>query len=176
MATFALLLQFCALCLSSNAAHVTNNNRANEDPFENDEFSADLMIGQKDHRTSNLLRHRHLQTSAQHRGRSVLTFLYLTVFGLCFMTPIFYCFRRFLEDRAVRRRLVALELQGLQAALSQSENNLGNAINLEESRASKRKYIEERRARILQLFAPVRRVSTDRPAFALTAIVHSTFE
>jgi hypothetical protein len=46
-----------------------------------------------------------------------------------------------------------LELAGMSQALEHSEQNR------DETRAARRKYREERRARILQLFVPVRLVS-----------------
>ena len=107
------------------------------------------------------------------RTRTVLTFLYLSVLGMCFLTPVLYYVRLHCEERAVRRRLQAMEVRGLETVLSRSErgffggvlggggstNNDNNSQNAEESRAARRKYIAERRARILQLFAPVRVVS-----------------
>ena len=114
------------------------------------------------------------------RGRTVLTFLYLSVLGMCFMTPVLYYFRLHCEERGVQRRLQALEdtnttttrsrrgpngtlvviggsggLAG--ASFSSSSNaNPNNNTNSEESRAARRKYLAERKARIVQLIAPVR--------------------
>lgn len=86
--------------------------------------------------------------SSQSRGRTVLTILYLCVLGLCFVVPVFYYFRLHCFEENVRREL---ELD-FTTALEQSE------LHREESRAARRKYIEERRARIVQLFGPVRMV------------------
>ena len=85
------------------------------------------------------------------RGRTVLTILYLCVLGLCFVVPVFYYFRLHCFEEHARREL---ELD-FTNALEQSEQHR------EESRAARRKYIEERRARIVQLFGPVRMVSDE---------------
>ena len=87
-----------------------------------------------------------------HRGRTVLTVLYLCVLGLCFVVPVFYYFRMHCEERNARR-IREIEIAGITQALEQSENQ-----HREESRAARRKYREERRARIIQLFASVRMV------------------
>ena len=92
---------------------------------------------------------RHLNET---RGQAVLTFMYLCVLGLCFMTAVVYFCRMQWEERYLRR-LREHELGAIRSALAQSE-----ATQREESRAVQRKYIEERRARILQLFVPVRMV------------------
>ena len=81
-----------------------------------------------------------------------MTVLYLCVLGLCFVVPIFYYFRMHCEERTARR-MRELEIAALEQSLEQSEN-----VHREESRAARRKYREERRARIIQLFAPVRMV------------------
>lgn len=86
---------------------------------------------------------------SQSRGRTVLTILYLCVLGLCFVVPVFYYFRLHCFEENARREL---ELD-FTTALEQSEQHR------EESRAARRKYIEERRARIVQLLGPVRMVS-----------------
>lgn len=93
---------------------------------------------------------RELSATRAERGRTVLTVVYLCILGLCFMTPIlYYCRLQF--DERYSQRLRDLEAAGLSAALERS-------VNREESRAVRRKYIEERRARIIQLFVPVRMV------------------
>jgi len=89
-------------------------------------------------------------TSQQSRGRTVLTILYLCVLGLCFVVPVFYYFRLHCFEESARREL---ELD-FTAALQESEQHR------EEHRAARRKYLEERRARIVQLFGPVRMVRT----------------
>lgn len=86
------------------------------------------------------------------RGQAVLTFMYLCVLGICFMTAVVYFCRMQWEERFLRR-LRENELSAIRSAMVQSENT-----QRDESRAVQRKYIEERRARILQLFAPVRMV------------------
>ena len=86
-----------------------------------------------------------------------MTILYLCVLGLCFVVPVFYYFRMHCEERHARR-MRELEMAGMREALEQSEQNR------EESRAVRRKYREERRARIVQLFDPVRLVSCN-PSF-----------
>eukprot|EP00934_Nitzschia_sp_Nitz4_P001032 Nitzschia sp. Nitz4//scaffold67_size101165//89606//91117//NITZ4_004543-RA/size101165-augustus-gene-0.17-mRNA-1//1//CDS//3329556516//1032//frame0 len=85
-------------------------------------------------------------------GRTVLTILYLCVLGICFVIPIFYYFRLQCEERYARR-LRDLELAGMAHAMQQSEN-----LYSEESRAARRKYREERKARIMQLLSPVRMI------------------
>lgn len=107
------------------------------------------------------------------RGRTVLTFLYVSVLGICLLTPVLYYIRLHCEERALRRRLQDLHEQGLrgslESVLSQSQlpddqqhdinfHHLQGLSNTEDSRAARRKYIAERRARILQLFATVRMV------------------
>ena len=101
--------------------------------------------------------HRHLNET---RGQAVLTFMYLCVLGLCFMTAVVYFCRMQWEERYLRR-LRESELHAMRAAMAQSEAALSSTTHHhrdEESRAVQRKYIEERRARILQLFGPVRMV------------------
>jgi hypothetical protein len=101
----------------------------------------------------NMYTHTQAQTqsgedSSHSRGRTVLTILYLCVLGLCFVVPVFYYFRLHCFEENARREL---ELD-FTTALEQSE------LHREENRAARRKYIEERRARIVQLFGPVRMV------------------
>lgn len=88
------------------------------------------------------------EEASQSRGRTVLTILYLCVLGLCFVVPVFYYFRLHCFEENARREL---ELD-FTTALEQSE------MHREESRAARRKYIEERRARIVQLLGPVRMI------------------
>jgi hypothetical protein len=87
------------------------------------------------------------------RGRSILTILYLVVLGLCFIVPVFYYFRMHMEDRRLRR-LRMLQLQSVIAGLQDSATPEAR----DEMRAARRKYREEKRARILHLFAPVQMV------------------
>jgi hypothetical protein len=87
-----------------------------------------------------------------HPGRTVLTVLYLCLLGLCLVVPVFYYFRMHCEERHARR-IRELEISGISQALEQSQT-----LHREESRAARRKYRDERRARIVQLFAPVRMV------------------
>ena len=93
--------------------------------------------------------------STHQRGRTVLTVLYLCVLGLCFVVPVFYYFRMHCEERN-NRRMREIEIAGITQALEQSENH-----HREESRAARRKYREERRARIIQLFSTVRMVRSN---------------
>jgi hypothetical protein len=86
------------------------------------------------------------------RGRTVLTVLYLCVLGLCFVIPVFFYIRMHCDDRH-NRRLVESEIAGIAQAMDESQVH-----HREESRATRRKYREERRARIIQLFSPVRMV------------------
>ncbi|CAB9512137.1 NADPH Oxidase [Seminavis robusta] len=88
------------------------------------------------------------EDTSQSRGRTVLTILYLCVLGLCFVVPVFYYFRLHCFEEHARREL---ELD-FTAALEQSEQHR------DENRQARRKYIEERRARIVQLMMPVRMV------------------
>ena len=94
------------------------------------------------------------------RGRTVLMILYLCVLGMCFVTPLFYYFRLRCEDRH-SQRLGELEAAGIATAMEQSQRD--------ETRAERRKYIEERRARIVQLFAPVRMVSLCIATYSLSS-------
>jgi hypothetical protein len=87
------------------------------------------------------------------RGRTVLTILYLCVLGLCFVTPVIYYFKMHFEERNAERSR-DLENAMIRASLEQTDQHR------DEARASRRKYIVERRARILQLFEPVRIVSS----------------
>jgi hypothetical protein len=86
------------------------------------------------------------------KGRTILMILYLCVLAMCFVTPIFYYFRLRCEETAMRRSTMA-EALGLRTALEQSQQQ-----QRQESAAVWRKYVEERRARMVQLFAPVRMV------------------
>ncbi|CAB9507720.1 NADPH Oxidase [Seminavis robusta] len=86
--------------------------------------------------------------TSQSRGRTVLTILYLCVLGLCFVVPVFYYFRLHCFEENARREL---ELD-FSAALELSTQHR------DENRAARRKYIEERRARIVQLMMPVRMI------------------
>jgi hypothetical protein len=91
------------------------------------------------------------------RGRTVLMVLYLCVLAMCFVTPIVYYCRLQCEECS-NQHFHDLEAAGIATALEQSQQLQQH--NREETRAVRRKYIEERRARILQLFAPVRAVCT----------------
>jgi hypothetical protein len=91
---------------------------------------------------------------ASHKGRTVLTVLYLCVLSMCFLVPMFFYARMNCDDRR-NRRLREMEMATMTQALSESQT----AAQREETRATRRKYREERRARILQLFGPVRMVS-----------------
>jgi len=59
------------------------------------------------------------------------------------------------DDRH-NRRLRDLEIAGITQAMNESQD-----LHREESRAARRKYREERRARIIQLFTPVRMILTE---------------
>ena len=85
------------------------------------------------------------------QGRTVLTILYLCVLGLCFIIPIIYYFRLHCFEEYARRREMELDFT---TALEQSTDQ----DHRDEARAARRKYIDERRARIVQLFGPVRMV------------------
>jgi len=96
---------------------------------------------------NDLLQHHHrfLQpSSTETRGRTILTILYLIVLGLCFVVPIFYYCRVHWEDRVARRQREE-EMEAIEASI---------AMNQEETRAARRKYREEKRARLEQLFQP----------------------
>ena len=85
-------------------------------------------------------------------GRAVLTVLYVCVLSLCFAVPLLYYCRMHWEERQVRR-LRELELAGITQAMAQSQNQ-----HRHESRAARRKFREERKARIRQLFGSVKMV------------------
>lgn len=118
------------------------------------------------------------------RGRTILTVLYLTFLGLCFVLPVFlYC--RLNCDNRRRQELHELEQAGLEHAVAESARLAGLDVgedgsrggdggirNRAETRAMRRKYREERRARILQLFAPVRMVRSNFTQFMMH-IFHS---
>eukprot|EP00529_Nitzschia_sp_RCC80_P022638 CAMPEP_0113486316 /NCGR_PEP_ID=MMETSP0014_2-20120614/24934_1 /TAXON_ID=2857 /ORGANISM="Nitzschia sp." /LENGTH=495 /DNA_ID=CAMNT_0000379985 /DNA_START=76 /DNA_END=1563 /DNA_ORIENTATION=- /assembly_acc=CAM_ASM_000159 len=115
------------------------------------------------------------------RRKAVLTIIYLSVLGICFIIPmIFYCQLR-CDDRRRDQELYDLEVAGMAMALAEStrmannnggdddddddddndgEGGGGNQRNRAEAREVRRKYREERRARILQLFTPVRMILT----------------
>ena len=96
---------------------------------------------------------RFLQSDIEsHRGRTVLTVLYLCVLSLCFIVPVYFYCKMHCDDRS-NRRLRELEIATITQAMTESQT-----AHREESRAQRRKYREERRARIIQLFAPVRMV------------------
>eukprot|EP00536_Pseudo-nitzschia_multiseries_P011163 jgi/Psemu1/326344/estExt_fgenesh1_pg.C_3660003 len=90
-----------------------------------------------------------------HTGRTILTALYLCMLGVCFVIPVFFYIRMHCEDRQ-NRHLRDLEIAGMAQAMNESQN-----FHREESRAARRKYQEERRARIIQLFVPVRMILTE---------------
>mmetsp|Transcript_26457 Transcript_26457/g.39141 ORF Transcript_26457/g.39141 Transcript_26457/m.39141 type:complete len:299 (+) Transcript_26457:119-1015(+) len=92
---------------------------------------------------------RSLEAPVESQGRAVLTILYLVVLALCFIIPIFYYFRMHCEDRQAR---IFREREAFEGFTIEQE---GGATR-EEARAAKRKYREEKRARIKQLFQPVR--------------------
>ena len=88
-------------------------------------------------------------SASQSQGRTVLTILYLCVLALCFVVPVFYYIRLRCFEATARRELEIDVTNALEQSSTQQR---------EELRASRRKYIEERRARILQLFGPVRMI------------------
>jgi p-aminobenzoyl-glutamate transporter AbgT len=88
------------------------------------------------------------------RGRTVLTILYLCVLGLCFLTPVFYYIKMHFYEERLSERSREQENDMIRASLEQTDQHR------DEARATRRKYIVERRARILQLFEPVRMVSS----------------
>ncbi|KAL3902592.1 MAG: hypothetical protein SGILL_010772 [Bacillariaceae sp.] len=96
---------------------------------------------------------RFLQSDIEsNRGRTVLTVLYLCVLSLCFIVPVYFYCKMHCDDRS-NQRLRELEIATITQAMTESQ-----AVNREETRAQRRKYREERRARIIQLFAPVRMI------------------
>lgn len=108
------------------------------------------------HEEMNKLIDRLLQDSrsSDERGRYIFTVLYLTVLAFCFLMPVLYYIRCYMEARQ-EQRLARLEAERLRMAIERSSE-----ANRAESLAVKRKYNEERRARILQLMGPVRMVRT----------------
>jgi hypothetical protein len=103
--------------------------------------------------TSSISIRRLLMEGANEQSRAVLTILYMAVLFLCFIVPVFYYLRMHCEHRQARR-LLELEIAALAETLQQSED-----FNREETQAARRKYRGEQRARIIQLFSPVRLVS-----------------
>ena len=91
-----------------------------------------------------------------HSGRTILTALYLCMLAVCFLVPIFFYFRMHCDERR-NRHLRELEIAGMTQAMNESQLQ-----QMEESRAARRKYREERRARINQLFTPVRMVRSSK--------------
>lgn len=87
-------------------------------------------------------------------GKTILTALYLCMLGVCFLVPIFFYFRMYCDERR-NRHLRELEIAGMTQAMNESQ-----MLQREESRAARRKYREERKARIIQLFTPVRMILT----------------
>mmetsp|Transcript_707 Transcript_707/g.1569 ORF Transcript_707/g.1569 Transcript_707/m.1569 type:complete len:422 (-) Transcript_707:508-1773(-) len=90
--------------------------------------------------------------SAVSTGKTILTALYVCMLGICFVVPVFFYLRTQCEDRR-NRRLRDLEIAAMARALYESVT-----MHREETRAARKKYQEERMARILQLFAPVRMI------------------
>lgn len=84
-------------------------------------------------------------------SHTILVTLYICVLAVCCATPVLYLIRLKCEDRNIQR-LRLLEAAGIATALQESQ------LNRQENRAARRKYMEERRARILQLFRSVRMV------------------
>lgn len=104
---------------------------------------------------------RMLQNENAPRGRTVLTVLYLCVLSMCFVIPFLFYIRMHCDDRR-NRRLIDSEI----AVIAQSLDDSQGQHQREESRATRRKYREERRARIIQLFSPVRMVRPPREQLA----------
>ena len=86
-------------------------------------------------------------------SQTILMTLYVCVLAICCVTPIFYFVRLQMAYRH-HHHLRRLETAGILAAIHESQQNR------EESRAARRKYLEERKARISQLFRSVRLVCT----------------
>ena len=85
-------------------------------------------------------------------GKTILTALYLCMLGVCCIVPVFFYFRMHCDERH-NRHLQDLEIAGMTQAMNESQD-----LHREESKAAQRKYREERRARFIQLFTPVRMV------------------
>jgi hypothetical protein len=121
--------------------------------WEYDEGVPDVDVPSRVTSSSLLRAVRHLGSDdGPPSGRAVLTVLYLCVLGLCFAIPVFYYCRIHWEERQARR-LRILELAGITQALAQSQT-----MHRHEARAARRKFREERKARICQLVAPVKMV------------------
>ncbi|GAX13900.1 hypothetical protein FisN_5Lh200 [Fistulifera solaris] len=82
-------------------------------------------------------------------GQTILLALYVCVLAICCVTPMVYFIRLQIEYRH-HQHLRRLEEAGIIAALQESHQNR------EENRAARRKYLDERRARISQLFRSFR--------------------
>ena len=89
-------------------------------------------------------------TNDGEQGRFILTVIYLCILGFCCITPLIYYIRLHFEE-AENSRMRELENAGIAAALRRS--------NRDDTEATRRKYAEERRARLKQLFEPVKIVS-----------------
>lgn len=92
------------------------------------------------------------------QGRFVVTLFYLLILVVCFVVPLFYYFRICCEVRREQRLLRRTELETIRAAMEQSVGSSTTAVNRAETLAMKKKYMEEKKARILQLLGPVRLV------------------
>ncbi|GKY93710.1 hypothetical protein MPSEU_000338200 [Mayamaea pseudoterrestris] len=88
--------------------------------------------------------------STADRGRFIFTVLYLSILAFCFVIPLLYYIRCYFESRR-EQRLARLESERMRTVLEQSTQ-----VNRAESLAAKRKYLEERKARIMQLMVPVK--------------------
>lgn len=99
---------------------------------------------------------RHLENHDD--GREALTIAYLSVLGLCFILPVLYYFRLYCEERH-HFYLRELENQAIRISFSEDPHQHHGGNTAQENRAARKKMREEKRARMLQLFDPVRMVS-----------------
>jgi 4-amino-4-deoxy-L-arabinose transferase-like glycosyltransferase len=89
--------------------------------------------------------------SAKQNRNTIIYIIYLTVLGMCCLSPCFYYLRFWSWQRRRLRRMWELEHAGVAVAMARSSGTAvaddGDAIQ------------EERKARISQLMKPVRMVS-----------------
>lgn len=102
------------------------------------------------------------------RGRTILTVLYLVVLALCFIVPIVYYFRMHWADRRARR---LRNLRNVETSMSNEEQQQSR----EEARAARKKYREEKRARLQQLFTPVSLVRRWNCTWIASLSIHLMF-
>ena len=142
-----------------------NNNPSSDYGIVNGVNSIDDFVFLPDNSSSSSSSNEQQQQQQQEppNGRTIMTILYLCVLSLCFVVPVFYYIRMHCFEERVRREMEleftnALELSTSGSTTGTSNHHHHHLHHHSEARAARRKYIEERRARIVQLFGPVRMV------------------